>query len=175
MRLDRRQTFSALDASDPMTEMAPSRCHMTAEARPSFLKRGLLLSYCAAFAVYSVYVWTAGTDLPRSRPADPQVAAGFALFQDKNCVACHQFYGLGGHMGPDLTNVISAPDKGADYARAFIESGTSKMPDYGFDDAEVDALIRFLEFADSAGTYPPRRPEITGYGTVVYDTARGAR
>lgn len=148
---------------------------MTPDARPSFLKRGLLLSLCAAFAVYSVYVWTAGTDVARSLPADPQVAAGFALFQDNNCAACHQFYGLGGFMGPDLTNVISAPGKGADYARAFIESGTSKMPDYGFDDAELDALVRFLEFADSAGTYPPRRPKINWYGTVTYDTGRDAR
>jgi nitric oxide reductase subunit C len=134
-----------------------------------------MVSYCAAFAAYSVYVWTAGTDLPRSLPADPYVAAGFALFQEKNCVACHQFYGLGGHMGPDLTNVISAPDKGADYARAFIESGTDKMPDYGFDTAEVDALVRFLEFVDSSGTYAPRQAAINWTGTVAYDTPRDAR
>ncbi|MCP4327291.1 MAG: cytochrome c [Alphaproteobacteria bacterium] len=172
---DQRRTVIALNASEPMTEAASSARQPTAEARPVLLKRAILVSFCAAFAVYSIYVWTAGTDLPRSHALDPQVAAGFALYQDKNCVACHQFYGLGGHMGPDLTNVISTPDKGADYARAFIESGTGKMPDYGFDEADVDALVRFLEFVDSAGTYPPRRPELNWDGTVAYDTSRDTR
>ena len=101
--------------------------------------------------------------------------AGQALYQEKNCIACHQLYGLGGHMGPDLTNVISAPDKGAAYARAFIESGTEKMPDFGLDEAQVDTLVQFLEFVDSTGTYPPRQPKINWYGTVAYDAGRNAQ
>ncbi len=101
--------------------------------------------------------------------------AGKTLYQEKNCTACHQLYGLGGHMGPDLTNVISALDKGADYARAFIESGTEKMPDFDLDEAQVDAVVQFLEFVDSAGTYPPRQPEINWYGTVAYDAGRNAQ
>jgi len=175
MRRDRRPNFSALDAAGSAAGNAPSDRTRPVGARGSLFKRGLMLSYCAAFAIYSVYVWTAGTELPRSLPADPQVAAGFALFQEKNCVACHQFYGLGGHMGPDLTNVISAPDKGADHARAFIESGTAKMPDYGLDAAEVDALLRFLAFVDSSGAYAPRQAAINWTGTVAYDIPRDAR
>jgi nitric oxide reductase subunit C len=89
-----------------------------------------------------------------------------------NCIACHQLYGLGGHMGPDLTNVVSAPDKGVDYARAFIENGSSKMPDFGLSQTQIDALVQFLKFVDSTGTYPPKHPEISWYGTVVYDTGR---
>ncbi len=138
-------------------------------------KRGMFLSFCAAFAAYSVYVWTAGTLSEQSLPPSRQAMAGQTLYQEKNCVACHQLYGLGGHMGPDLTNVISAPDKGADYARSFIESGTEKMPDFGLDEAQVDALVQFLEFVDSAGTYPPRQPEINWYGTVAYDASRNAQ
>ena len=98
--------------------------------------------------------------------------AGLALFQEKNCVACHQFYGLGGYMGPDLTNVISAPDKGPDYARAFIESGSAKMPDFGFSEAQVDDLVRFLEFVDASGRYRPELAEISWNGTVDYDAGR---
>jgi len=175
MRRDRRPNFSAVDTAGSAVGPAPAFKTRTAGARPSALKRGLMASYCAVFAIYSVYLWTAGTELPRSLPADPQVAAGFDLFQQKNCVACHQFYGLGGHMGPDLTNVISAPDKGADYARAFIESGTDKMPDYGLEPAEVDALLNFLAFVDSSGTYAPRRAAINWTGTVAYDSPRDAR
>ncbi len=75
-------------------------------------------------------------------------------------------------MGPDLTNVVSAPDKGVDYARAFIENGTSKMPDYNLSEAQVDALVQFLGFVDSSGAYPPKHPEISWYGTVAYDAGR---
>ncbi len=136
------------------------------------LKKNILRSLCAAFAVYSLYVWTAGTDIPQAPPPDHRVQAGLALYQEKNCIACHQLYGLGGHMGPDLTNVVSAPGKGVDYARAFIENGSSKMPDFNLSEAQIDALIEFLKFVDATGTYPPKHPEISWYGTVVYDTSR---
>ncbi len=135
-------------------------------------KHKILWFFCAAFAVYSVYVWTAGTDIQQSRPADHRVKAGLALYQEMNCIACHQLYGLGGHMGPDLTNVVSAPDKGVDYARAFIENGSSKMPDFGLSQTQVDALVQFLKFVDSTGTYPPKHPETSWYGTVAYSAGK---
>ncbi len=137
-------------------------------------KQKILRSFCAAFAVYSAYVWTAGTDIPQTRPPGHQVQAGLALYQEMNCIACHQLYGLGGHMGPDLTNVVSTADKGVDYARAFIENGTSKMPDYNLSEAQVNALVQFLIFVDSSGTYPPKHPEISWNGTVAYDAGRNA-
>jgi nitric oxide reductase subunit C len=135
-------------------------------------KRWILGSLCAAFAVYSLYVYTAGTESAPGRPLTPSVKAGLDLFQQKNCVACHQFYGLGGYMGPDLTNVVSDPDKGGVYARSFLESGTSRMPDYGFSESEIDDLIQFLEFVDATGQYPPKQPELRWYGTVAYDADR---
>jgi len=131
-------------------------------------KRGLFLSLCAVFAVYSVYVWTAGTTAPHIQPPNKQAQAGLALFQEKNCIACHQLYGLGGHMGPDITNVASAPDKGVDYLKSFIANGTDKMPDFKFSETEIDALAQFLVFLDRTGTYPPARPEISWYGFVAY-------
>lgn len=135
-------------------------------------KHWILGSLCAAFAVYSLYVYTAGTESAQGRPLTPSVKAGLDLFQEKNCVACHQFYGLGGYLGPDLTNVISDPDKGGAYARSFLESGTERMPDYGFGQSEIDDLIRFLEFVDATGRYPPQQPELRWYGTVAYNADR---
>lgn len=135
-------------------------------------RRGVMVALCAAFVVYSAYVYTTGTAAPGGRAFSPEVKAGLALFQEKNCIACHQFYGLGGYMGPDLTNVVSAPDKGAAYARAFLESGTAKMPDFHLSAAEIDDLIQFLAFVDSTGVYPPRQPEISWTGTVAYHAAR---
>ena len=89
---------------------------------------------------------------------------GADVFQQYNCVACHQFYGLGGYMGPDLTNVTSKFSPM--YARAFIMNGTTSMPNFDLSDAELDALVAYLEFVDSTGTYPPENYEVKWYGTV---------
>lgn len=138
-------------------------------------KRGFFGLLCAAFAVYSAYVYTAGTRAPHQTTATVQVRAGQAIFQRENCIACHQFYGLGGYMGPDLTNVATAPDKGAAYARAFIESGTERMPDLGLSDSQVDAVVAFLEFVGATENYPPEKPRMTWYGTVDYSAGQGIR
>jgi nitric oxide reductase subunit C len=134
-----------------------------------FSKRGVMVAFCAAFAIYSIDVYTAGTKTSEPSSLTANVAHGMALFQENNCIACHQFYGLGGYMGPDLTNVISAPDKGADYARAFIENGSDRMPNYNFTKAETDDLVHFLKFVAASGKYPPGAPVIKWNGMVAYD------
>ncbi|MCI0517187.1 MAG: cytochrome c [Woeseiaceae bacterium] len=119
---------------------------------------------CAAFAVYSATVYTSGTDMPRLEPISDEARAGQLVFQKYNCIACHQFYGLGGYMGPDLTNVIS--NRGPALARAFIASGTATMPNLHLDNGEIDALIAYLTFVDGTGRYPPENYEVKWYGTV---------
>lgn len=106
-----------------------------------------------------------GTEAPHIAPMSDEARRGQDLFQQHNCIACHQFYGLGGYMGPDLTNVISKFSPA--YARAFIASGTARMPDFELAEEEVDALVAYLEFVDSTGTYPPQDFEVNWYGTVA--------
>ena len=89
---------------------------------------------------------------------------GQQAFQEYNCIACHQFYGLGGYMGPDLTNVVS--NRGEQYARVFIANGTTSMPNLGLTPQETDDVVAYLGFVDKTGTYPPENYEITWYGTV---------
>ncbi len=127
--------------------------------------RGVMAAFCAAFAVYSVFVYTGATELPEARAPGQHVRNGQALFQEHNCIACHQFYGLGGYMGPDLTNVIS--NKGSPYARAFLMSGTQRMPNFNLNKTELDEMVSFLEFVDTTGRYPASEYQIRWYGTVV--------
>jgi nitric oxide reductase subunit C len=77
--------------------------------------------------------------------------AGMQTWQEKNCQSCHQLYGLGGYMGPDLTNTASEKGKGPDYMRAFIKSGTSRMPNFHLSDTEVLNVIAFLKWVDRSG------------------------
>lgn len=132
----------------------------------SLIKRVIALSLFATFMAYSTYVYTAGTRVSQPVALDDQVSAGLMLFQEKNCIACHQFYGLGGYMGPDLTNVISTAGKGPLYAGVFIKNGTVKMPNFHFTDEEAAAVIAFLTYVDAGGKYPPENYRIRWYGTL---------
>lgn len=123
------------------------------------------MTLCLAFIPYSAYVYTRGTETSHSAPMNEQARHGQQLFQDHNCIACHQFYGLGGYMGPDLTNVVS--NKGSAYARAFLMSGTLRMPNFNLDETELDAMLAFLEFVDTTGRYPADEYQVNWYGTVV--------
>lgn len=74
---------------------------------------------------------------------------GKQIFQKYNCSACHQLYGLGGFLGPELTTVISDSTRGEIYAMAILRSGTSRMPQFHLKDKEIDQLISFLKYVDT--------------------------
>ncbi len=120
---------------------------------------------CVAFVLYSATVYTSGTSTTESEPMSAEARTGQQIFQDNNCIACHQFYGLGGYMGPDLTNVIST--RGEAYSRAFISAGTARMPNFGLNHDEVSALVAYLGFVDQTGTYPPQDYDVLWTGNVV--------
>ena len=126
--------------------------------------RAVYVVLCTAFVFYSGYVYTKGTAADHLPPMSDLERHGARVFQQYNCVACHQFYGLGGYMGPDLTNVIS--NRGEAVARAFITSGTASMPNLGLSAEEVDAVVAYLAFVDKTGTYPPENFDVRWYGSV---------
>ena len=95
-----------------------------------------------------------------------QSKEGKLLFQKYNCIACHQLYGLGGYMGPDLTNVISGNGKGPMYAKALLKNGTRRMPDFHLSENEMDEIVAFLIYVDKTGISPVKRFKINYDGTV---------
>lgn len=117
-----------------------------------------------SFFFYSAYVYTAGTEAAHVPEMSDEARRGQQVYQEYNCTACHQFYGLGGYMGPDLTNVISKHS--AAYAGAFIAAGTASMPKLGLSRGETSDVVAFLGFVDTTGTYPPKNYDVTWYGTV---------
>lgn len=82
---------------------------------------------------------------------DSSLTEGWQLWQDKNCQSCHQLYGLGGYMGPDLTNIARDSSKGQAYMYTFIKYGTGRMPAYNMTDTEVNKIIDFLTWVDKSG------------------------
>lgn len=93
---------------------------------------------------------------------------GKLIFQEKNCVSCHQVYGLGGYMGPDLTNVMSAPGKGDLYVKAFIQNGTARMPNFHLSERDINDLAEYLRYVDKTGISPLRNFHININGTISW-------
>lgn len=119
---------------------------------------------------YNIVLYTQ-SDSGSSAPIMSEKALdGERLWQENNCAACHQLYGLGGYLGPDLTNAISHPNKGREYVKAFFNSGVKSMPDFNFSEEEKEALAHFLTHVDNTGFYPNRNAEFdyTGWVTIEY-------
>lgn len=105
------------------------------------------------FIIYNAIVYTQGTSNNTPLMSEKAIK-GEKLYQENNCTACHQFYGLGGYLGPDLTNVISAKNKGPAYVKAFLNSGIKTMPKFNFTEEEKEAIVQFLTEVDQTGYYP---------------------
>lgn len=130
-------------------------------------KRYIFLTLISLFFIYSLVVYTAGTAADRGAAMiSERSKRGKLLFQKYNCTACHQLYGLGGYMGPDITNVISAKGKGPVYARAFLQSGTQRMPDFHLSNEELDDLVAYLTYVDKTGISPITNFKINSDGTI---------
>lgn len=95
---------------------------------------------------------------------------GEKVWQRNNCASCHQLYGLGGYLGPDLTNITSARGKDEVYINAFVESGTETMPSFQLSDREKHELFVFLDHVNKTGYYPLKNVEFNsvGWGALKY-------
>jgi nitric oxide reductase subunit C len=118
------------------------------------------------FLLQSGLTYTVSTEAPvPAAELNSAAQRGEALYREFNCTACHQFYGLGGYMGPDLTNVTIAEGKGPAFAKGVILHGSARMPALGVTPEEADDLVAFLEAVAATGTYPVRNMDLTAWGT----------
>ena len=81
---------------------------------------------------------------------------GRRLWQKNNCQSCHQLYGYGGFLGPDLTNA-SVRVEPVQFT-AVLTEGVEQMPAFNMSPEEIDALGAFLSEMNETGTGQARRP-----------------
>ncbi|MBW8360282.1 MAG: cytochrome c [Weeksellaceae bacterium] len=115
-----------------------------------------------SFFSYSGFLYSANSAYKTAEGTSSD--RGKRLWQEKNCIACHQIYGLGGYLGPDLTNSYS--QRGPDYIKAFLRSGTMVMPNYGFTEIEIQDLAQYMKSIDESGIGMPSKLKINYDGTV---------
>ena len=115
-----------------------------------------------SFLVYTFYLYN---NLPfKSVAVDEKVLTGKDIWHEKNCNACHQIYGLGGFLGPDLTNVYA--QKSPEYIQAFVQNGTAVMPKFSLSHEEMSCLLAFLKSVDETGNANPKKIIIHSNGTI---------
>jgi len=134
---------------------------------PAHIKQLIFWSLVSLFLADSAFVYSsgAGDSGPVNNPGELAMT-GKMLFQEHNCIACHQIYGLGGYMGPDLTNVQSGKGKDGGPSRAFLRLGTNRMPDFHLKETELDALIAYLKYINKTGRSPVMDFTIQYDGTI---------
>ena len=124
----------------------------------------LLLFVC--FLTFSIWIYAIPlfSPTPYSEKELHLVAEGRLVWQKNNCHTCHQLYGLGGYLGPDLTNVYSRSGNNEYYIRAIVKSGVKQMPVFEISEEEMNALLQFLKNVDQSGSSNPQdyQPEILG-------------
>jgi nitric oxide reductase subunit C len=117
---------------------------------------------CLGFLSYSSFLYS---HLPVSNPNfSVSEARGKALWQKHNCTACHQIYGLGGYLGPDLTNEYSL--RGSTFIHIFLQTGNTTMPNYHLSETEIQELTDYLKSIDLTGKSDPRKFSINANGTI---------
>lgn len=115
-----------------------------------------------AFLCYSFYLYSS---LPIQETGyTSTVDKGKGLWQAHNCIACHQVYGLGGFLGPDLTNVYS--QRGPEFITAFLKNGNLTMPAYQMNDEDIQAMLAYLQHLDKSGISDPRSFKTNYDGTI---------
>lgn len=123
----------------------------------------ILTVLCISFLSYSMVLYTT---LDNGMPVAGEFALeGKTVWQQNNCQACHQLYGLGGHLGPDLTNVYSTKPEA--YIRAILQTGTPVMPNFHLDKKEINALVAFFEYTNSTGKSNPKSFKQNQDGTIT--------
>ena len=115
------------------------------------------------FTVHTYTVYTSGTENINPTRMNTSAIKGKALWQKNNCTSCHQIYGLGGYLGPDLTNVYS---RYGDGVKSFLNAGIESMPVYSFSDQEQQDLLEFFKSLNESGFYPNKDVEKTWYGNI---------
>lgn len=131
------------------------------------MKRGVPAVFfvlTAAYLIFSGFLY-AGAGFNEKSPASPDdFVQGKKLWQKYNCQSCHQIYGLGGYLGPDLTNVYSRAGGNRDVLAGMIRSGNRWMQAYRLSDEEMKYLTEFFRALDASGNADPRSMKKTGMG-----------
>ncbi len=110
---------------------------------------------CTLFLGYSFVIYRGYGEDSLIIGEEKIAAEGKLLWQKYNCQSCHQFYGLGGYLGPDLTNVYSKYQGNEAALELIIGAGNNRMPPCDANKSEIKKMISFLKLMNRTGVSDP--------------------
>lgn len=121
--------------------------------------RSIFLILVLIFIIYSFSIYLI--------PCDnwSPISAGKDIWQQNNCHTCHQIYGLGGYLGPDLTNLVQKKGYSEEVIKDIIRNGRFQMPPFKLSEKELDDLIAFFKIMNEYGQSDP-----TGFKRSIWGT-----
>ena len=112
----------------------------------------------ALVAAFIAQTWLVYSDPIGTRDSlSPHALEGQAVWRENNCQSCHQLYGFGGFLGPDLTNAIG--ELSAERLSSLLSVGLGQMPAFHLTNEEQSAIATFLKEIDATGVSQPKLGE----------------
>ncbi len=111
----------------------------------------------ACFFIQAALVWLDVGAHPGSTIAmDASAREGQTIFRTHGCQSCHALFGMGGFLGPDLTNAARRvpPER---YSQ-LLQEGSGPMPAYHLNSHQRDAVFAYLQALDATGQGTPLPP-----------------
>jgi nitric oxide reductase subunit C len=105
-------------------------------------KKTAMACLVAAFAIQTTLVYTD----ERQDPLSDAALRGRSLWHETACQVCHQVYGQGGFLGPDLTNAASRVE--GSRLQSLLTVGSGQMPAFHFSSEQIADLTAYLEALD---------------------------
>lgn len=109
-------------------------------------KKMLLAVLVLCFLVQTIIVYS---DQPMPEPLSERAMEGRSIWHRENCQACHQLFGFGGFLGPDLTNAAERVDPGR--LTRLLTSGSDLMPAFELPLREINSVRAFLNEINETG------------------------
>lgn len=130
-------------------------------------KKKVLISLILLFLVYSGCLYLKPLiDHKTEAGLSHTASEGRIVWQKYNCQSCHQLYGLGGYLGPDLTNITAKEGRTRLFLGAVVSAGNARMPSFQMSDQELESVLDFLEAVNQTGTADPNSFFIGGLGMI---------
>lgn len=143
-----------------------------AQRRPALAIGGLVV---AALVLLEV----SGALSTPARPegqVDELVLKGQNVYRDINCGYCHSINGVGGAIGPDLSNIASQlkPDQITQYLQnPDLMVKNTLHPKLQFTPDELTALVAYLETLGPTVVYSPQAPQLFAQNCMGCHTLNG--
>lgn len=129
-----------------------------------FKSLNIFFALVILFLLYSFNIYIQPSTLSNSNNST-NFSNGKLVWQKYNCQSCHQLYGLGGYLGPDLTNEMSKPNA-EKIVEIILKNGIGIMPAFNLSIDEEAILISFLKAVNKTGNADPRSFKSNNNGTI---------